>query len=827
MISRDLLPHPTSCQALTTTNEPMSTLRTVCHVFSLSLWTNLTNPTIFPVLAPSLMGNRRLGCDSATTQTQIQTHPHPPKESPLWNTNMSKSIFGDPHGGLRKAPSQAEVDHPPHLPSENDTRTHPAPPLPSPVSLPSFLLSKSLIKLEHHPVVHTRENDARIARLSAREQSIVLTDGGNSVEAQLRVLTAIEAFPPDEKNQRVWTEAMVPSPSGKDTIEYRCRAAGCRHRDRKFQKARQHFVSTHVAEPCWGCPVEGCPYTGKYKRLDDLKHHHVNPAHGVEYTRPKQQQSDLSGSAASSTSFGGQASQQLTNGPGEAASSSIAPFPIAPPSSSTSLHIPGPSTAAADVGVGAGATVGMEASVGMNHLQAPATLRLSPHVDRGASQRARGARKRISEGPSRVAQQRHSQRNTRVLAPAADQSGSLAVDNNHPRASAPVLNGSFYHGSTPPTQVARDPLLSPQVQVNMYSTSTLTSSWPDSIHSPANLSPNSILDAALATSFYSPSGDDLPYLAATSSHTTPLTGNSPNGDLVLSPAYGEPPALMPGAFQQQPYRPISVPFSPSPLMPPPEIILPTPPPSTFLPQREAGFTPREAFASQRQGGNLPFDAGAGLTPFGALSGPQQQILWEQRRSPVGTRQEYAPFCPQHAQWEQRGSPGGMQAYARPQASSLLPSSTSTPMPMALSRSPSSSRPGGPLAFEPTTGSGNERASLVSYRPPHPASQLYMGGAATGNFASFFAPSHGTAIVAQQQQQQQRQAAAIAAMQGGLFEGRGAPYDFSTNRTYQKASFDDTPLVNSNNRTLSPSSPLPLNAGPMTSPYSLFSTVNGW
>jgi len=141
--------------------------------------------------------------------------------------------------------------------------------------------------LENPKVVHTLENQIRIRHLSTREQAIVLTDGGNTVESQLRVLDTIELHPPDSNNKRVWFEVPLRLPSGKETIEYYCRVPSCDYREVKSQKARQHFVACHVAEGCWGCSIDGCTHIGKYKRLDDLKHHHLVPLQGIDYTRSK------------------------------------------------------------------------------------------------------------------------------------------------------------------------------------------------------------------------------------------------------------------------------------------------------------------------------------------------------------------------------------------------------------------------------------------------------------------------------------------------------------------------------------------------------------
>ena len=146
--------------------------------------------------------------------------------------------------------------------------------------------------LEHRDVQHDAQTRLRIERLVSAERPIVTTDGGNSIESQLRVLDAIEQCPADEKNNRVWTKYQTVSTEGRKQVEYRCKALGhngkvCGRTHGTLQKARQHFVSGHVDQPCWTCPIPDCPDPRKYKRLDDLKHHHIAPVHKIDYARPR------------------------------------------------------------------------------------------------------------------------------------------------------------------------------------------------------------------------------------------------------------------------------------------------------------------------------------------------------------------------------------------------------------------------------------------------------------------------------------------------------------------------------------------------------------
>ncbi|KIM29239.1 hypothetical protein M408DRAFT_23041 [Serendipita vermifera MAFF 305830] len=157
-------------------------------------------------------------------------------------------------------------------------------------------------QLKHAHVIHSPETQARIEALSPEEQLTVTLDGGNTVKSQIRVLEAIERLTRDEKGFRLWTEPSWTGPDGKQKPKYLCKF--CDHKEKTRQRARQHFVSRHVdhRDVGWVCPVDGCDYTMKHKRLDDLKKHHVIPKHEANYYRERGPARNVVGQGASSTS---------------------------------------------------------------------------------------------------------------------------------------------------------------------------------------------------------------------------------------------------------------------------------------------------------------------------------------------------------------------------------------------------------------------------------------------------------------------------------------------------------------------------------------------
>jgi hypothetical protein len=145
-------------------------------------------------------------------------------------------------------------------------------------------LSDRLKPLKIIPIMHSSSDQARIDALCKQEQQTVTIDGGNTSSSQLSVLDAIERIPfSDGQANRIWSEEKLKGGAGKRKIAYQCNQPKCEHYDLTAQKARQHFVSRHVEEAGWLCPVEGCDHDHKHKRLDDLKTHHMVPTHMIKY----------------------------------------------------------------------------------------------------------------------------------------------------------------------------------------------------------------------------------------------------------------------------------------------------------------------------------------------------------------------------------------------------------------------------------------------------------------------------------------------------------------------------------------------------------------
>ncbi|KIM20746.1 hypothetical protein M408DRAFT_30109 [Serendipita vermifera MAFF 305830] len=194
------------------------------------------------------------------------------------------SNAGDAHGPLKRAGDGTLVQAPTQAVMDDSQ-------LPS--SLPSQAVPVVYAIVDHLDVTHAHPDQLRIQRLHPKERQIVTTDGGNTVESQKHVLETLEGLSVDSDGFHAWTIIRVPLGEGREQIQYWCRASDrntrerCQHVSYTPQKARQHFVSCAVDISCWTCPFQDICGAPKYKRLDDLKHHHIQPVHRVQYSRPR------------------------------------------------------------------------------------------------------------------------------------------------------------------------------------------------------------------------------------------------------------------------------------------------------------------------------------------------------------------------------------------------------------------------------------------------------------------------------------------------------------------------------------------------------------
>jgi hypothetical protein len=444
-----------------------------------------------PVLARSLYNGLEATAWSPHDRIPIPSIPSHGINS-LWNSYAPiPPLFGGAQGELARAPLQEEIDNPSLIQSE--------------LEIPPQ--SKPLSRLEHAKVVHTAENQMRIRRLSTREQAIVTTDGGNTAESQQHVLDTIELYPADSNNKRVWAEVPMSLPSGKETIEYHCKAPGCDNREVKFQKARQHFVSCHVAEACWGCPIDGCTHVGKYKRLDDLKHHHMVPFHGIDYTRNRKRETPARPTNVSTT-------EQESSNPVNLSSSSLL--------DRQALTIAIPS---------------------QHQDEGPSTFHGLSHAERG-SKKARETRLRVSARPSQVDRERSG----RAVMTSGTTSG---YDQVEPVGAEASLSNLFYQGIPSPG-------LAPSVQVHYDALSPHSESQQRSLLS--NYSGSPAYTGTPSQSPYSPAGPGFTY-----GQTSPAPPPSP---LNSASTYPQSPAyygvLTPNSAQQGIYNRTSMPHHPDP-----------------------------------------------------------------------------------------------------------------------------------------------------------------------------------------------------------------------------------------------------------------------